>query len=190
MAMTMPADTGRRPPLGARLLRLFFPGSSWKRQQAVIKNDWEAPAMPSPLLSLVQAFQSLMARQQQLDRMELEAPPDERPRIEGWGEMNLEALDHLQRTIAAVPADDHQGAVIQVLIALERVAAIRDQTDKRDLDDQLAVLQQLLRSALPVLASAADVDLGTYGAKRYTSDSSDWPFFMPGKSVESQSRSD
>lgn len=177
MASTMPASTHRRGTLGERLLRLLYPGHVPPPPTSAIKNDWGTPAMSSPLPSMMQAFQTLAERQQQLDQMELEAPADERARIGGWGETNLEALDHLERAIAAVPADDQKGAVVQVLIALERLSALRDRTEGPEQDDELTVLHLLLRSALPALAEGAGVDLASYGGARYAREARDWPFF-------------
>jgi hypothetical protein len=180
MAITMPFRTVSRASLGHWLLQLLLPGHTPRgRRSAAVKKERGTSTMPSPLSSMVQAFQSLTARQQELDRMELAAPPDERPRVEHWGEINLDALDHLQRAIAAVPAEDHESAVIQVLIALDRLSALRDRTEKRDFDDDFDVLQLLLRSALPALADAAGVDLAPYAGQRYARDGADYPFFTP-----------
>lgn len=180
MAITMPVSAASRASFGHRLLRLLLPRhGEERRRSAATKNERETSTMRSPLSSMVQALQSLITRQQELDRMELDAPPDERGRVGHWGEINLDALDHLQRAIAAVPAEDQESAIVQVLIALERLAAMRDRTDKRDLDDDFDVLQLLLRSALPTLAEAAGVDLASYAGHRYARDGADYPFFMP-----------
>lgn len=83
------------------------------------------------------------------------------------GETKLEAIDHLERAIACVDASNGRNALAQVLIATCRTISLEQDACERSLAGQLEVVSRLLRSALPVLAQKADVDLETFGGDHY-----------------------
>ncbi len=138
----------------------------------------EAKPMDDPLAHLAAALKELLHKQAKLDRLELDAPDDpERERIARWRETNMQAVDHLERAIAAVPAGGPQEALIQVMIAAGRIQQLSAETAEERLDEELAVARLLLRSALPVLAHAVGVDLVAAGAAHYGQSSADSPFW-------------
>lgn len=138
----------------------------------------EAKPMDDPLAHLTAALRELLHKQSRLDKVELDAPDDqERERIAGWRETNMQAIDHLERAIAAVPAAGAHEAVIQVMIAAGRIQNLSAETTEERLDEELALARLLLRSALPVLARAVDVDLAAAGAAHYGQSGSDSPFW-------------
>lgn len=142
-----------------------------------MKND-EPPIMASPLASMAAALRALISRQRELDRRDLETGEETgREPVRQWIETNLRAIGHLQQAMAAVPATEAEEAVVQVLIALERITLLRDDVDDTAIDDPLEVIQLLLRSALPMLAESTGIDLACYGAERYRKGSGAAPFF-------------
>jgi hypothetical protein len=138
----------------------------------------EPPIMASPLTSMASALRSLSSRQRELDRRDLATDDEaERNLIRQWLENNMRAIDHLQQAMAAVPATGAEEAVVQVLIALERITLLRDDVEDTAVDDQLKVIQLLLRWSLPMLAERTGIDLALYGAERYREDSRSARFF-------------
>ena len=137
--------------------------------------------MADALAHLTAGLKELLDKQTRLDQLELEAPHgQERERIARWRETNIQAIDHLERAIAAVPATGPQEAVIQVLVAAGRIQNLSAETEDAKLADDLAVARLLLRSGLPVLARAVGVDLVASGAAHYGQTDADLPFYREG----------
>lgn len=137
----------------------------------------DVPVMDDPLTHLTAALRGLIARQREIDRLELAGQEEEAtPELERWRETNTQAIEHLERTIAAVPAAEAGDAVVQVLIALGRIQALQDRTDDAELIQEFGVLRMLLRSAVPVLADKAGIEIEAYGADHYGVSEATSPF--------------
>ena len=78
-----------------------------------------------------------------------------------------DALDHLERAIAGVPAAGAGEAVVQVLIAAGRVQGPGGEAREQALAEELDVVRLLLRSPRPALARGSGIDLAAYGAAHY-----------------------
>ena len=166
------AATDRSAPVRflRTLLRQLRLGSTTQQEAEPMDDD--------PLAHLTAALKDLLSKQAKLDQLELQALDDhERERIARWRETNMQAIDHLERAIAAVPAAGPHEAVIQVLIAVGRIQNLSAEAAEEKLDEDLAVARLLLCSALPVLAQAVGVDLVASGAAHYGQSSSDSPFY-------------
>lgn len=177
MAMVARADrTATTPARWIQVLRsiigLLDSGTRTCRDVTAMEDD--------PLAHLTAALRGLIARQGEIDRLEFDRQAETTGDVERWRETNAQAIDHLERTIASVPAAGSHGAIIQALIALGRLQALQDRADDAELTDDLAVVRLLLRSALPVLAESAGVDLEEHGAEHYGVSEKTAPF-MPAK---------
>jgi hypothetical protein len=134
--------------------------------------------MADALAHLTAGLKELLHKQTRLDQLELEASHgQERERIARWRETNIQAIDHLERAVAAVPAAGPQEAVIQVLVAAGRIQNLSAETEDAKLVEDLAVARLLLRSGLLVLAQAGGLDLVGSGAAYYGQTEADSPFF-------------
>lgn len=124
------------------------------------------PMPIQPLSPMTAALQALLEQQRALDRRELQEP-GATFRTPGAREMNLQAIEHLERAMACVAADEPRDAVVQLLVAAGRAQALEQDMCDLPLADEIALLSRLLRSALPVLAKTVDFDLDAFGAPHY-----------------------
>ena len=165
------AATGQSVPV--RLLRVLL-----QHLRLGSTAEHEEEPMADALAHLTAGLKELLHKQTKLDQLELEAPHgQERERIAKWRETNIQAIDHLERAIAAVPAAGPQEAVIQVMVAAGRIQNLSTETEDAKLAEDLAVARMLLRSGLSVLAQAVGVDLVASGAAHYGQTDADSPFY-------------
>ena len=115
---------------------------------------------------MVNALQALIEQQRALDQRELEWEEEASAALERR-ETNFEAIDHLEQAIAHVRASNTRDAMVQVLIATGRTLSLEQDSCPRPVAKQLDLVSRLLRSALPILAQQADVDLETFGGSHY-----------------------
>ena len=115
---------------------------------------------------MVNALQALIEQQRTLDQRELEGEEEASAALDRR-ETNFQAIDHLEQAIAHVRASNTRDAVVQVLIATGRTLSLEQDSCPRPLARQLDLVSRLLRSALPILAQQADVDLEACGGSHY-----------------------
>jgi len=140
--------------------------------------EHEDEPMADALAHLTAGLKELLHKQTRLDQLELEAAEgQERERIATWRETNIQAIDHLEQAIAAVPAAGAKEALIQVLVAAGRIQNLSAETEDAKLVEDLAVAKLLLRSGLPVLAQAVGIDLAASGAAHYAQTDANSPFY-------------
>lgn len=119
-----------------------------------------------PLSAMTAALQALLEQQRALDQREVQeegerfGSPSER-------DMNLQAINHLERAMACVAAQEPRDAVIQVLIAAGHTQVLEQESCEQPLAEELGIVLKLLRSALPVLARHTEVDIEGFGASHY-----------------------
>ena len=167
MAQVLPRRTNDGAALGAECRRLLDRIFEWLVSRLGLRAQRTPASMTTqPLTPMVDALQALIEQQRALDRRELE-DPDEDPSALERRETNIEAIDHLERAIACLDASHARDALAQVLIAPGRTISLEQDTCERSIAGELEVVSRLLRSALPVLAQQAEVDLETFGGDHY-----------------------
>ena len=135
--------------------------------------------MDQPVTGLAAVLQELIRREQRLDHAELKQKVDAE-QIETYRRLNLEAVEGVEQAISCLSATTMREAVVQVLLAAGHVNVLEeDALDAPEAHGRIKAAVRLLRSALPVLAASADVDLKDYGARRYGHFAQPWPFMPP-----------
>lgn len=121
-------------------------------------------------------LRELLRREAEIDRRELEDSERQDRREELWRRTNLQAIDGVELAIASIAARELSEAAVQILVAGGYANQVADELDDPRLRELMIRLGRLLRSALPVVAHSAGVDLRTYAAGRYAQGAHDWPF--------------
>lgn len=88
----------------------------------------------------------------------------------------MQAVDGVERTIAAMAARALPEAAIQILIASGYAANLAEDVRHPSEKEIVERIARLLRSALPVIGAAAGIDLHAFGAERYGQGAHGWPF--------------
>lgn len=127
-----------------------------------------------PVMDLALVLRQLVGKEAQIDRLELSSPGERE--IETWRQTNLQAIDGIERAIAAVGASALPEAAIQILIASGYAASLAEEVGDPGGKEIVARIARLLRSALPVIGAAAGIDLHAFGAERYGQGAHGWPF--------------
>lgn len=133
--------------------------------------------MHQPVMNLANVLQELFRREEQLDDLEVQGKLDQE-QIEAYRRLNLEAIEAIEQAISCLAATELREAVVQVLIATGHLNSLNegDGCESPPARPRLTLASRLLRSALPVLAAQAQIDLKDYGGKRYGLFSEPWPF--------------
>jgi hypothetical protein len=146
-------------------------------------SESEPPSGTAPLTELGRVLKDLLRREAAIDRREIEGGDRQDSGTELWRQTNLEAIDGIELAIASIAATELAEAAVQILIAAGYANHVADELEEPRLREPAVRLARLLRSALPVIASSAGIDLEAYGAGRYAQGARDWPF-SPGDSDE------
>jgi hypothetical protein len=131
---------------------------------------------PTTILDLARVLRSLIDNEAQIDRFELQADGRQKAKTDLWRTTNFRAIEGLEQVIAAVPASHLADAAVQILIAAGHAKNLVEEMVDAESKEVMSRLALLLRSALPVVAREAGIDLAHYGAERYGQGTSDWPF--------------
>ncbi len=126
---------------------------------------------------LAAVLQALLEKERQLDALELTPAAADREQVEQWRKDNLQAIGALEQAIAWLPASTLDEAAVQALIAAGTLNGLAEELPEADaIADRIETAARLIKSALPVIASRAGVDLDHYGARRYGHSAAPWPF--------------
>jgi hypothetical protein len=126
---------------------------------------------------LAAVLQTLLQKEQQLDALELTPAAPDRDQLETWRQTNLRAIGALEQAIAYLPASTLDEAAVQALIAEGTLNGLADELPDADaIEDRIETAARLLRSALPVIALSAGINLDHYGSRRYGHSVEPWPF--------------
>ena len=137
----------------------------------------ESESQPSiaPVTELGRVLQELLRREAEIDRRELAGGEQQNTNAELRRQTNLQAIDGIELAIASLQATELAEAVVQLLIAGGYADQVAEELDDPRLREPVTRLVRLLRSALPVVAEAAGVDLAAYAPGRYAQGEQDWP---------------
>jgi hypothetical protein len=125
---------------------------------------------------LAAVLQSRLQKEQQLDALELARDARDGDQLELWRRTNLQAIGALEQAIAWLPASSLEEAAIQSLIAEGILNGLADELpDAEAIADRVETAVRLIKSALPVIATSAGIDLEQYGARHY-GHAGEWPF--------------
>lgn len=138
--------------------------------------DGDPTLSKAPIMEMARVLGQLLRNEARIDQLEVQSGGQQRQRVDLWRHTNLQAIEGAEQVIAAVPAAELDEAVIQILIAAGYANNLADEAWDVGLKDSAARLALLLRSALPVVARAAGVDLAEFGAEHYGQGARDWPF--------------
>jgi hypothetical protein len=128
----------------------------------------------SPLAAVLR---TLLQKEQDLDRLEVERGGTGNDQLELWRRTNLRAIEALEQAISCLPAGTLHEAAVQALIAEGTLNGLVDEPpEAEDIGDRLETAARLIRAALPVIASSAGLDLDAYGGRRYRHSVEPWPF--------------
>ena len=130
----------------------------------------------APIMDMARVLTRLLRNEARIDQLEVQPGDQQGQPVDLWRRTNLQAIDGAERVIAAVPATELDEATVQILIAAGYANNLADEAWDEDLKDTAARLALLLRSALPVVARAAGVDLEEFRAEHYGQSARDWPF--------------
>lgn len=139
-------------------------------------SESELPSSAAPVTELGRVLRELLRREAEIDRRELEGGARADSQAELWRQTNLQAIDGIELAIASLAATELAEAAVQILIAAGYANQVADELQEPRLREPAVRLARLLRSALPVVASSAGVDLEACGAGRYAQGGRDWPF--------------
>jgi hypothetical protein len=128
----------------------------------------------SPLAAVLQA---LLDKERQLDALELAPEAPDRDRLDLWRKTNLQAISALEQAIAWLPASSLDEAAVQALIAEGTLNGLAEELPEAEvIGDRIETAARLIRSALPVIAMSAGIDLDQYGGRHYGHSAAPWPF--------------
>lgn len=145
-----------------------------QRLEGVADGD---PALArAPIMEMARVLGQLLRNEARIDQLEVETGGQQRQRVDLWRRTNLQAIEGAEQVIAAVPATELDEATVQILIAAGYANNLADEAWDVGVKDAAARLALLLRSALPVVARKAGVDLEAFGAEHYGQSARDWPF--------------
>lgn len=139
-------------------------------------SESESQSSIAPVTELAHVLRELLRREAEVDRRELEGDDKQDTRTELWRQTNLQAIDGVELAIASLAATELPEAAVQILIAGGYANEVVEELEDPGLRESVTRLARLLKSALPVVAKAAGVDLETYSAGRYAQGEQDWPF--------------
>ena len=146
-------------------------------------SESEPPSSTAPVAELARVLRELLRREAEIDRREVEGDDKQDAKAELWRQTNLEAIDGIELAIASLAATGLAEAAVQILIAAGYANQVADELAEPRLREPAVRLARLLRSALPVVARSAGLDLEAYRAGRYAQGARDWPF-APGEPGE------
>ena len=127
----------------------------------------------APVTELGRVLRELLRREAEIDRRELADGGQQNTEL--WRQTNLQAIDGIELAIASLPATGLAEAVVQLLIAGGYADQVAEELDDPRLREPVTRLLRLLRSALPVVAEAAGVELADYAPARYAQGEQDRP---------------
>ena len=126
---------------------------------------------------LAAVLRTLLQKEQDLDRLEVERGGSGNDQLELWRRTNLKAIEALEQAISCLPAGTLHEAAVQALIAEGTLNGLVDEPpEAEDIGDRIETAARLIRAALPVIASRAGLDLDAYGGRRYRHSVEPWPF--------------
>ena len=126
---------------------------------------------------LAAVLRTLLQKEQDLDRLEVERGGSGNDQLELWRRTNLKAIEALEQAISCLPAGTLHEAAVQALIAEGTLNGLVDEPPEgEDIGERIATAARLIRAALPVIASSAGLDLDAYGGRRYRHSVEPWPF--------------
>ena len=126
---------------------------------------------------LAAVLHTLLQKEQELDALELAPEAPGRDQLDLWRRTNLQAIGALEQAIACLPARTLDEAAVQALIAEGTLNGLTGElADANAVEDRIETAARLIRSALPVIASSAGIDLDQYGGRHYGHSGAPWPF--------------
>jgi hypothetical protein len=138
--------------------------------------DGDPTFSKAPIMDMARVLTQLLRDEARIDQLEVQSGGQQGQPVDLWRRTNLQAIDGAEQVIAAVPATELDEATVQILIAAGYANNLADEAWDVDLKDTAARLALLLRSALPVVARSAGVDLEEFRAEHYGQSTRDWPF--------------
>ena len=126
---------------------------------------------------LAAVLRALLQQEQQLDALELTPEAPERNQLDLWRRTNLQAIGALEQAIACLPASTLDEAAVQALIAEGTLNSLADELPEAEaIGERIETAARLIKSALPVIALSAGLDLDQYGGRHYGHSGDSWPF--------------
>ncbi len=117
---------------------------------------------------LTAVLQALLQKEQQLDALELAPETPARDQLDRWRRTNLQAIGALEQAIAWLPARTLDEAAVQTLIAEGTLNSLAEELpDAEAVAERIETAARLIRSALPVIATIAGIDIDHYGGRHY-----------------------
>jgi len=126
---------------------------------------------------LATVLQALLDKERQLDAFELTHEAPNRDQLDLWRRTNLQAIGALEQAIAWLAASTLDEAAVQALIAEGILNSLAEELPEAEaVGERIETAARLIRSALPVIAVSAGLDLDGYGGRHYGHSAEPWPF--------------